>query len=179
MPQDPRFFDKSAVEAWKRTGQPDVHPNMTTEAGKAFLRQSYANLIASQQRILTNTPWKEAWFMLHMVKAGRPAAGVDWFDDYIRAVNNIDPSIVVNHITFTYFHPVFINLPAQIAHLKNDMGTLPWVGSQYCEGLRDGNAVRARKAGFRGLICAPCHPTNGHRGLQPWMIEEIRKAARW
>jgi len=64
MPQDPRFYDAAAIASWKRTGEPDVHPNMTTKGGQEWLRKSYTQLIASQQAILANNPWHEAWFML-------------------------------------------------------------------------------------------------------------------
>jgi hypothetical protein len=176
MPQDPRYYDPAALASWKRTGAPDIHPNTSIKEGIEWLRKSYTAHIAAQQAILSQAH-NEAWFTLHLPKSGRPNCGVDWFDDYIHAVNNINPSIVVNHITFTYFHAAYTNLPKQVAHLQAQ-GVVEWVGSQYAEGIRDGNWVKAQKAGIRGLVCAPCHPLTNNKGLSDWMLDEIRKVTR-
>ncbi|MFA6204297.1 MAG: beta-galactosidase [Gallionella sp.] len=181
MPQDARHFDPWARQSWKAAGLPHNTPDENLPGAAAWIKKAYTSMILSQQAILTEQ-YREAWFGFHLPKAGRVNAGVDWFEDYIAAIRStLGADIEINHITYTYFVPSYTgpynNLPERVKHLR-DIGVQTWCGAEYCEGLRDGNGEKAREIGMRGLVVAPCHAYTNHYQLEPWMIEEIRKAAR-
>jgi hypothetical protein len=182
MPQDARYFDPAAKRSWKAAGFPHDLPDQNMRGADAWIQAAYTRLIINQQRILTDTPWREAWFGFHFPKRGRPNCGVDWFEDYIAAIRAMVPDVKINHITYTYFVPAYdgsyTRLPETVQHMIHDVGTIEWCGAEYCEGLRDGNGERARAIGMRGLVVGPCHAYTNHYQLEPWMVEEIGKAAR-
>jgi hypothetical protein len=172
MPQDARYYDPAARASWKAAGLPGATPDQNLPGAAEWIRQAYVKMIAAQQAILA-PHHGEAWFMFHLPKRGRVNCGVDWFEDYIAALPD---GVRVNHITFTYFAN-YPGLPEAIQHLRQ-IGNREWVGAEYCEGLRDGNGELARALGMRGVIVAPCHPFTRHDRLSPWMLDELRKAAR-
>jgi hypothetical protein len=176
MPNDARHFDQAAVRAWKMAGLPHAMPDENLPGAKEWIKAAYTKMIVNQQRILTDTPWREAWFFFHMPKSGRINCGVDWFEDYIHAIRMDGKSTNVNHVTFTYFAD-YRGLPETIQRLKLQRHVIEWVGAEYCQGLRLGNAEKARALGFRGVVCAPTHALQGNGVLQPWMLDELRKAA--
>jgi hypothetical protein len=181
MPQDARYYDPSARRSWRAAGLPHDTPDENFPGAAEWIRAAYVKMIAAQQAILTRQH-NEAWFMFHVPKRGRVNCGVDWFEDYIGATLADNPSAVVNHITFTYFvgsyTGPYANLPQAIDHLRKDVGTIEWCGAEFCSGLRDGNGEKARAIGMRGVVVAPCHAYTKYQHLEPWMVEEIRKAAR-
>lgn len=172
MPVDARYYDPAARAAWKAAGLPHDTPDQNLPGGAEWIKAAYLRLVTHQQK-LCSTQHNEAWFMLHLPKQGRVNCGCDWIEDYIRAL----PGVQVNHITFTYFAN-YPGLPEKIARLRIVYDTREWVGAEYAEGLRDGNAEKARALNLRGCVIAPCHPFTTHTRVMPWMLAEIRKAAR-
>ena len=180
MPADARYYDPSARASWKRAGLPHDTPDENLPGAAGWIKAAYTKMVTAQQRVLV-PQYGEAWFGFHLPKTGRANCGVDWFEDYIAAIRAEHPDVAINHITYTYFVPSYsgpyANLPERVQHLR-DIGVKTWCGAEYCEGLRDGNGEKARAIGMRGLVVAPCHAYTHHYQLDPWMVEEIRKAAR-
>jgi hypothetical protein len=164
MPHDARYYDPEAEKSWKR---------YSSKNRGQWIKEAYTRLIVDQQRILIDTPWREAWFFFHLPKGDRINTGVQWFEDYINA---LPAGVNVNHITFTLFDPKYIHIAPQLQHLRDTYNTREWVGAEYCEGLRDGNGNKARRAlGLRGLLLGPTHQARGHDHIEPWMLDVIRK----
>lgn len=180
MPYDPRFYDPSALASWTATGSKHIKPVAVLPECAEWMRTAYRKLIKGHQAVLTDSPWREAWFMLHIPKQGRPVNGVDWIDDYF---TDLPEGVTINHITFTYFKRVPQKSPepfhAIIERLKREYNYKAWIGAEFCNGLREGTAIKARELGMRGLILGPCHPFTGKNSIEPWMYKEIEKAARW
>lgn len=163
VPNNANYCDPWAEKSWKEYGQ---------KRRMDWLREAYVRLVADQQAICADNPWKEAWFFFHLPKVKYPNCGVQWFDDYIRA---LPEGTTVNHVTFNYFNARWEGIAEQIADLRCKHNTSEWCGAEYCEGLRNGNAERARQADMRGLILAPVMPTGAPAKIEPWMLKEIRK----
>jgi len=178
MPFDPRFYDPSALRSWTATGSKHIKPVSTLTECQDWLRAAYRQMIKNQQAILTNTQWREAWFMLHVPKMSRPCDGVEWIEDYFR---DLPDGVTINHITFTYFQHIPPKVEPwhhKIEHFKQAYNYKAWVGAEFCNGLREGTAIKARELGMRGMILGPCHPFTNKNSIEPWMYQQIEKAAR-
>ena len=175
MPQDPRYFDTAALASWRMTGNRDKLPEVNFPSGKRWLLENYTRLLLEQQRILIETPWREIWTFYHIAKAGRPLCGVQFLSEYYAAFQELKPT-QIHHVSYDYFH--FTSMDPEIARLSRTYDTSEWVGAEYCEGLRDGNAGKAIATGKRGLILAPCHPYTTHQAMAPWMLKEVKRAVQ-
>lgn len=170
MPSEPLYFGVDALANWKSShrGLPD---HQTKEA-IAWLKDGYTRMIVERQKVLG----AEVWAAWHFRKAASNCLwGCQWVDDYMAALTQL-PLTQANHISFSHFP--YDDMPARIEAFRSRWHTNEWVGAEYCEGLRGGNAKKARDASLRGLILAPCHPYTGHLHLDPWMLAEIEKAVR-
>jgi hypothetical protein len=164
-----------ALNDWRRNhkGTPDHQRQETLD----WMRDGYTRMVTERQHILGD----EVWCCWHLRKAAlSPCYGVQWIADYMSGFQELTQSWTqppnINHISFSHFP--FADMPAAVAEFSRTWGTNEWVGAEYAEGLRSGNAQRARNAGLRGLILAPCHPYTQHTTIEPWMLDEIEKAMK-
>jgi hypothetical protein len=174
----PAYYDANALADWQR--EHDGQPDHTTPEGAEWLRQSYIQLLNTYQAIFVKQPSHELWYALSRYKATVPGylcAGCNWIDDYLEDwIINLNPS-AIHHVNYNYFpygeafYPII-----QAEHERH--GVLEWVGPEYCEGLRSGNGRLAAEHGHRGLILGPLHAYTGHNEIEPWMLDEVRKAMR-
>jgi hypothetical protein len=171
MPPEPLYYGIDALDDWHKEhrGMPDHQTRETLE----WLRAGYTRMLIDRQRVLGN----ELWFCWHFRKAAlSPCYGVQWASDYMAEYHQLSFRHNINHISYSHFP--FEDMPAKIDEFRRTWGSNEWVGSEYCEGLRDGNAIKAHDAGLRGLILAPCHPYTGHGIIEKWQLVEIEKAIR-
>jgi len=177
MPAQARYHDEAAKADWERCGHRG-YPDVGSPHGFEWLKRHYVKMIADQQRICTDTPWHEAWFGYHLPKWDKHNCGVQWIEDYWKAIRADCPQAEINHITFNLYNrdPKWRDLPDQLSGLRERWGSHNWVGAEYCEGLKDGNLRRSLELGMRGVILAPCHPFTRHEGITDKMVYYIQSA---
>jgi hypothetical protein len=176
MPPEPLYFGGDAIADWQRShrGMPDRE----TAEGLAWIKAGYTRMLVERQRSLDTS---ELWFAWHLRKGPlSPCYGVQWINDYMQEFQSMSNAMThphnINHISYSYFP--FEDMPGRLAEFSRTWGTNSWVGAEYCQGLRAGNAQRAIDAGIRGLVIAPCHPYTHHSHLEPWQLDEIEKAIK-
>jgi hypothetical protein len=176
MPPDPLYHGVDALMDWRREhkGLPDHQRPETLD----WMRAGYTRMLIDRQKALVGD---ELWFAWHLRKASMsPCYGVQWINDCLAAYQDMSNAIMsphnINHIS--YAHWIFDDMPGKVAEFSRTWGTKEWVGAEYCEGLRAGNAQKAKDAGLRGLILGPCHPFTQHTSIEPWMLYEIEKAVK-
>jgi hypothetical protein len=87
---------------------------------------------------------------------------------------NITPSIVL--LQYTYFDETHGQENENyVFDIVKDVGCDVIVEAHFCAGLKDTTPAAIAK-GFRGQILCPLHPQCGQKTIEPWMLDEIRKA---
>lgn len=173
----PAYYDNYALADWNR--EHDGEPDHTTEEGAAWLKDTYVRLMIEQQKIMVNSQHKEVWFMLSRYKGMTDrvqCSGCEWIDVYLDEWQKLEPKSI-NHISFNYF-PYGPEFYPVIQNEKNNYSVNEFVGAEYAEGLRDGNGKVAIDQGLR-LIVGPTHSLTRHKGLEDWMIDEMRKSINY
>lgn len=171
MPSEALYYGSDALVNWRRNHKHE--PNHNVKEALEWIKAGYVNMVYNRQKALGG----EFWFNWHFRKASLPSPfwGCQWVDDYMAAIMELQPE-QINHVSFA--HWPYEDQPGRVKRFMEKWHSNEWVGAEYCTGLRDGNAQRAKDAGLRGLILAPCHPYTPYTAIEPWMLAEIEKAIR-
>lgn len=125
-----------------------------------------AQFVVDRQKILSKQH-NEVWTAFHW--NGSP----NYMDVVYTALKDNFPDCAHFAVQYTYYNqPPEINMPVLIKRAQTLYNIRYFVGSQYCEGLRDNleNAVNFPL----DLLCAPIHSFTGHQDIEDWMLDVIK-----
>jgi hypothetical protein len=172
FPNEICIFDECARAAYQQVyGQA---PGLSVSNDLEFLKNTQINLFLSLQRTLAMyNVHHEIWTALHPALSGYAGNGCAYATDMLAAFTQTTPCGQINHLYCTWTQ--WENYYPQMMGLRQAFGERVYGGAEYAEGVV-AQTEKAIKVGIDGLLIGPCHPFTGHTRIEPWMVENIKKA---
>ena len=185
----PVYGDRAAVEAWeKKVGKSTKLATQGTETEitqelREFIRDGVVDHLCAMQDILVKQH-NETYDTTQPGIANQSLFNGSFAQpDVFKAYQERYPTADRFYISYTYWACGHGN-GAVIDKMMEETGTQLIVEAAFCEGLAGQSPEMAIEGGYhkknphlwRGQVVAPLHRFTGHKHLEPWMLEAIKRA---
>jgi hypothetical protein len=171
------WYDPAAIESFHRRWNTEDMPVPNEARTEEWMKETFINLMVSQNKILAVNSGNEIWSMLHPQIAvyNLYGNGCKFLEDIYNAYEREIPGVNMSQIWYTYIQHA--NQYPNYTRLIQRYNLRAFGGAEYCEGLPQTTQM-AVTLGFKGLYIHPLYPAMGRLSIEPWMIENIKNGLK-